>query len=74
MSGVMAAAYVGVSWTTFARELKAGIWPKRNETLGHWDRLELDRASDRLSNPASGARERLLRRARGETDADAVCA
>lgn len=54
LSQEQAAAYVGVSVTTFVAEIKAGIWPpafKRGaKTTGlTWDRMLLDRAADRLA-------------------------
>lgn len=50
LNGVMAAAYVGVSTSKFAEEVRAGVWPSRNSQIGRWDRLLIDRTSDRLSD------------------------
>ena len=47
-----AAEYVGVRRARFLTEVKAGIWPKpvyRSTRVVRWDRLALDKASDRLS-------------------------
>ena len=49
-----AAAYLGVSATTFALEVRAGIWPPAmrrgdKQSALTWDRRLLDRAADRLA-------------------------
>lgn len=53
LSREQAAAYVGVSATTFDAELRAGVWPAAFKRGGKatgltWDRRLLDRAADRL--------------------------
>ena len=53
-----AAAYVGVSVGTFAKERRKGIWPAPGRASGRWqlwDRLALDAASNRLSGFSAGA-------------------
>ncbi|MGH8248259.1 MAG: hypothetical protein ACREUU_17695 [Gammaproteobacteria bacterium] len=69
----LAAAYVGISTGTFTEEVRIGIWPPKHPKLGRWDRLALDEASDRLSNPSSSdIRERVLRRLRASRSGPAL--
>jgi hypothetical protein len=51
MRAEIASLYVGVSRTTFLREVTAGIWPAADRRAGVvvWDRVLLDRASDKRS-------------------------
>ena len=67
LSEDFSAAYVGVSPSTFRAEVNAGMWPKphrRGPGGGRilWDRHELDRASDKMSDPSQSAKERMLQR------------
>jgi hypothetical protein len=76
-----AAAYVGVSATTFAAELRAGMWPPALRRGGKgaaltWDRRLLDQCADRLgglivaSTPGSdlaAAEQAALKATRGTT-------
>lgn len=55
-----AAAYVGVSVGTFAKELAKGTWPAPGRASGRWrlwDRLLLDATSDRISNLSTGTQD-----------------
>lgn len=57
-----AAAYVGVSTTTFDPEVRDGWWPparRRGGRLGRltWDRVMLDAAADRAARAALNARQ-----------------
>lgn len=68
LSDEFAAAYVGVSASTFREEVKRNVWPqphRRGATgrLPRWDRHELDLASDRMSNPSLSAKQRMLNKA-----------
>jgi predicted DNA-binding transcriptional regulator AlpA len=49
-----AAAYVGVSLSTFLRQVEEGIWPRPRRIKGAvvWDRLSLDAAFDNLAAAA----------------------
>jgi hypothetical protein len=71
LSEDLAAAYVGVSQTTFRHEIAAGVWPKPRRAGRHggrnvWDRHSLDRASDELSNPSRIEKEQMLKAVRGK--------
>jgi hypothetical protein len=66
----LAAAYVGLGQDAFRKEVAAGVWPAPRKAGRYggrnvWDRTRLDEVSDRLSNPATSAKERMLRRAAG---------
>ncbi len=62
----LAAAYVGVSVSVFDDEVRQGVWPppRRRGAKGGkhtWDRLLLDRASDALLPPTTGALPPIVR-------------
>src|SRR5215831_7073862 len=75
-----AAAYVGHGVGLFLQGVAAGLWPAPRRfgaglrRIKLWDRVAIDQASDRLSNPSPDDEKRqLLRRAKGdETVADSV--
>jgi len=68
LSDEVAAAYVGVSTSTFRDEVRRQVWPqphRRGATgrLPRWDRHELDQVSNRMSNPTVATKASMLQKA-----------
>ena len=63
-----AAAYLGISTGTFAKEQRAGVWPEPVLIAGRrrkiWNRKALDAAFDRLSGFSTGTSDEESRNGR----------
>ena len=60
LNRLQAAAYLGVSTTTFKKEQRTGLWPAAGRSSGKWqlwDKRLLDIFSNRLSKISTGTED-----------------